>query len=262
MIVTTSWDDGDGLDERVADLLEGHGLTGTFYVPRLHRTNRLSSSRIRALAARHEIAAHSLTHPDLTVLSRAAKQHEIESSKKWLEDVTGNPVAMFCYPFGRYDDEAKRMVAAAGYQGARTTRQFASAPNADRFALATSLQVYPVPLRRQTLRDFGGYLAGPLMYGWASYFAIVNAMCRGWLNLAETMLGRTLSQQNAVFHLWGHSWEIEQFDMWRDLDVLFGTIAAAAAIAQTNAAMLASLAPRPGVETDRRGGVRAKATNG
>ena len=41
---------------------------------------------------RHEIGAHTLTHPDLTRLSRAAKKDEIEGGKKWLEDVIGDPV--------------------------------------------------------------------------------------------------------------------------------------------------------------------------
>src|SRR5438105_846133 len=101
MIVTTSWDDGDVLDDRIADLLDRHGLAGTFYIARSHRPRRMPDTRIRALAARHEIAAHSLNHPDLTLLSRADKRQEIEGSRKWLEDVTGEPVSMFCYPFGR-----------------------------------------------------------------------------------------------------------------------------------------------------------------
>ena len=32
--LTTSWDDGDALDARLADLLARYGVPGTFYVPR------------------------------------------------------------------------------------------------------------------------------------------------------------------------------------------------------------------------------------
>ena len=99
MVITTSWDDGDILDERVADMLDRYGLRGTFYLTRTHRQRRLSEPSIRALAARHEIGAHSLSHPNLTQLDRKGKTREVAGSKSWLEDVTGEPLAMFCYPF-------------------------------------------------------------------------------------------------------------------------------------------------------------------
>src|SRR5205807_1339034 len=149
-----SWDDGDILDERVADLLDRHGIRGTFYLARSCRSNRLSEKSIRALAKRHEIGAHTLSHPDLTLLSSAAKANEIEGGKKWLEDVIGETVAMFCYPFGRFDMETKASVAKAGFIGARTTRQFVLVPQLDRFALATTLHAHPIVLGRANARDF------------------------------------------------------------------------------------------------------------
>ena len=32
-IVTTSWDDGDRADVRIAELLQSRGILGTFYIP-------------------------------------------------------------------------------------------------------------------------------------------------------------------------------------------------------------------------------------
>jgi peptidoglycan-N-acetylglucosamine deacetylase len=218
MIVTTSWDDGDVLDGHVADLLDRHGISGTFYLTRSFRPNRIPDERIRELATRHEIGAHTLTHPDLTRLSRAAKKDEIEGGKKWLEDVIGKPVAMFCYPFGRFDAEAKGLVAEAGFKGARTTRQFVVAPPVDRFAIATTLHVYPVLLRRDNARDFGAYLfkssAGP----WHACFDIGVSMLRGWSHCAELLFQQSALEAGAVFHLWGHSWEIQASEMWQQLD--------------------------------------------
>jgi peptidoglycan/xylan/chitin deacetylase (PgdA/CDA1 family) len=80
MIITTSWDDGDILDERIADLLDRHGIRGTFYLTRAFRPNRLPEERIRALARRHEIGGHTVTHPDLTLLSGMAKENEVARS--------------------------------------------------------------------------------------------------------------------------------------------------------------------------------------
>jgi hypothetical protein len=244
MIVTTSWDDGDPLDDRVADLLDRHGLRGTFYIPRAHRPRQISKEGIRALAKRHEVAAHSLSHPDLTMLSRVAKRHEIEGSKKWLEDLTGAAVRMFCYPFGRFDAETKSVVAASGFAGARTTRQFVLAPHTDPFALATTLQVYPAPVRRRSLRDFASYLVAPALgpgerHG---HLRVLNSAFLGWCGFAAALCMSTAPGLDSVFHLWGHSWEIDQFGMWNELDIFLAQLGSLASRAETNGGIL-SVAP-------------------
>jgi peptidoglycan/xylan/chitin deacetylase (PgdA/CDA1 family) len=220
MIITTSWDDGDILDERVADLLDRHGIRGTFYLARTCRPNRLPEKRIRALATRHEIGGHTLSHPDLTLLSRMAKENEIESGKKWLEDVTGETVAMFCYPFGRFDTETKASVAKAGFKGARTTRQFVLAPPTDRFAVATTLHAHPMVLRRDNARDFAAYVfnSSAGRNRWRGSSGVAASMRRGWPGFAETLFRRSARDPDAVFHLWGHSWEIEASNMWEQLN--------------------------------------------
>jgi peptidoglycan-N-acetylglucosamine deacetylase len=220
MIITTSWDDGDILDERVADLLDRHGIRGTFYLARRCRPNRLPEKRIRALATRHEIGGHTLSHPDLTLLSRMAKENEIESGKKWLEDVTGETVAMFCYPFGRFDTETKASVAKAGFKGARTTRQFVLAPQTDRFAVATTLHAHPMVLRRDNVRDFAAYVFNSSVgrNRWRGSLGIAASILRGWPGFAETLFRMSARDPDAVFHLWGHSWEIEASNMWEQLN--------------------------------------------
>src|SRR5437868_3661236 len=220
MIITTSWDDGDILDERVADLLDRHGIRGTFYLARTFRPNRLPEERIRALATRHEIGGHTVSHPDLTLLSRIAKENEIESGKKWLEDVTGESVAMFCYPFGRFDTETKASVAKAGFKGARTTRQFVLAPRTDRFTVATTLHAHPMVLRRDNVRDFGAYFFNTAdgRNRWRGSLGIAASMLRGWPRFAETLFRASALDPDAVFHLWGHSWEIEVSNMWEQLN--------------------------------------------
>jgi len=48
---------------------------------------------------------------------------------------------------------------------------------------------------------------------------------RDWQKLAGKLLERTL-RHGGVFHLWGHSWEIEQEHQWDRLEKLLATIAA------------------------------------
>jgi peptidoglycan/xylan/chitin deacetylase (PgdA/CDA1 family) len=236
MIITTSWDDGDILDERVADLLDRYGIRGTFYLARTCRPNRLPEKRIRALATRHEIGGHTLSHPDLTQLSRMAKENEIESGKKWLEDVIGESVDMFCYPFGRFDAETKASVARAGFKGARTTRQFVLAPQTDRFAVATTLHAHPMVLRRDNARDFGAYVFNSSVgrNRWRGSLGVAASMLRGWPRFAETLFRMSGLEPDAVFHLWGHSWEIEASNMWEQLNTFLKSISSSDCRFETN----------------------------
>ena len=63
-IVTTSWDDGDPQDLRVAELLDSRGLKGTFYVPIIGYDGRriLEPAELRSLASGgFEIGAHGVS---------------------------------------------------------------------------------------------------------------------------------------------------------------------------------------------------------
>ena len=150
MLFTTSWDDGYALDLRIAELLERHGLAGTFYAcptPQ-HGEGMLAEKDIRALAVRHEIGAHTLTHPHLTKLATHEADREIRESKEWAERVTGKPCTLFCYPYGDRNDEVQTLVRNAGFAGARTTEDLRFDAS-DPFALPVTLQVTPFPYRRR-----------------------------------------------------------------------------------------------------------------
>jgi hypothetical protein len=220
MIFTSSWDDGDVLDLRLADMLDRCGLRGTFYIAREHRPNRLSEGNIRSLAARHEIGAHTLSHPDLTRLGAKAKQDEIGGGKRWLEDVTGGSVAMFCYPFGAYDDETKQAVADAGFRGARTLGQFFAEPHRDPFAIRTTLQVHPALLRSSTIGDFGLSLISrkARLSTCVAVLRVGISLLSGWPCFARSLMNAAALDQASVFHLWGHSWEIEEHGMWEECE--------------------------------------------
>ena len=69
-----------------------------------------------------EVGAHTRTHPDLTSLSTAAAQAEIEGSKHDLERAAGTTVQAFAYPFGATNPEVRRLVAQAGFLAARGIR--------------------------------------------------------------------------------------------------------------------------------------------
>lgn len=82
------------------------------------QVNQLMNKRQKLdfVQAGWEIGAHSMTHPDLTSLSRPEAEHEIRESKAALENELGTQVRTFAYPYGHYDDRAKELVQEAGLE--------------------------------------------------------------------------------------------------------------------------------------------------
>jgi peptidoglycan/xylan/chitin deacetylase (PgdA/CDA1 family) len=112
-------------------------------VANLHVAGGLSARQVRALLADGwELAAHTLTHPDLTAVGPARLRREVAGSRADLRRRFGVPVRFFCYPSGRYDEAAERAVRAAGFRGATSTAPGIATPHANPFALPR-LRVLP-----------------------------------------------------------------------------------------------------------------------
>ncbi len=200
--VTTSWDDGDALDTRLSNLLLRYSIKGTFYITKNYRLKRLSDEEIRELSVQHEIGAHTLTHPDLR-----NDQTEIRESKEWLENLLGLEVKMFCYPKGRYNDLVVKKVKEAGFLGARTT-ELGKVNITNPYIMPITIQVYPVTWRSFKQRGPGLRNLG------VSIFSMYS-----WLNMSKSAFDSAL-RRGGVFHLYGHSWEIEKYHMWNQLEKL------------------------------------------
>ncbi|MDA0376705.1 MAG: polysaccharide deacetylase family protein [bacterium] len=227
MVFTTSWDDGYKLDLRLADLLDQYGCKGTFYVcPRKqHELEMMTSAEIANLRERHEIGAHTLRHPKLTEVSAVEAKAEIEESKAWVEQVTGASCKMFCYPYGFVNAEVEQIVRDAGFIGARTTERL-QLTIANPFLMPTTLQVAPFPKRKTWTRWWHPLDAyGPLRVQRKRLNQIgIKGQClKSWLELAVCLFdtihkSESTNQRINVFHLWGHSHEIEKYDMWEPLE--------------------------------------------
>lgn len=238
MLFTTSWDDGYLLDRRVATLLERFGCTGTFYIcPRAQHGDRmLSPADIREIATRHEIGAHTLTHPHLPDLPPALCKQEIEDSKAWVEDITGNPCTMFCYPYGDWNTEVRHRVQDAGFLGARTT-QGLEYISSDDFAMPTTLQIMPFPKRPQWKAWWHPLdPLGPLRVRFRKLRKLntpLRAM-KNWQSLAQALFLHGKETGAHHFHLWGHSREIEKYGMWGELETFLKFVSAIPEIKSVN----------------------------
>ncbi|MGO9500640.1 MAG: glycosyltransferase [Streptosporangiaceae bacterium] len=209
VIVTTSWDDGHKLDLKLAGMLKHYDIKATFYIsPRtteFQGADRLTAEEIRYIAQDFEIGAHTMTHPHLSRLDAATAQREIVASKEALELITGKPLRSFCYPYGDYNRETKRFVQEAGFSSARTVKRFVT-HSVDRLATGTSADTF------DHRRD--GMLSVLRLCGRRPWQVF---RLRRWDNLAKVMFARA-RERGEVFHLWGHSREIESHNYWRRLE--------------------------------------------
>ena len=216
IIVTTSWDDGHKLDIRLAELLKKYNIQGTFYVTSKNREKKkediLSEEQIALLSKSVEIGAHTMTHGLLTHLSDKTARSEINDSKKYLEKITGKTISTFCYPRGSYYHKHVKMVHEAGFAYARTVKRHSFGTQGFPFEAQTTIHTYNHWSDLWKIARFVNF--NPLKI--FKYFQ--------WDELAKAMFDR-VCKTGGVFHLWGHSWEIDGHNDWERLEDVLRYIA-------------------------------------
>ena len=220
-IVTTSWDDGDPKDIELADLLRSSGLHGTFYVPISGYLGgpRLSTGALRELASEgFEIGAHGVSHNSLTLFTGEQLEYEVSSCKRELEEQIVREVTMFCYPNGRFTPEVVRQVRRAGYKGARTTRMLELRTDFPSFEMPTTVQAFP----HRKENYVRALIRARNCFGLLKHAARLTRFT-SWVELGKELFDRAL-EKGGVWHLYGHSWELEQFEVWADLREVFDYI--------------------------------------
>jgi len=123
MFFTTSWDDGNKMDLKVAKLLNELNLKGTFYIPINWKFKSLSDSGIKKISKDFEIGSHSFSHRRMTFLNGETLRFEVEESKRILEKTIGKKINAFAYPFGSHSNKTAVAVENAGYRYARTVKE-------------------------------------------------------------------------------------------------------------------------------------------
>ncbi|HYT43154.1 MAG TPA: polysaccharide deacetylase family protein [Methylomirabilota bacterium] len=214
--VTTSWDDGHKLDMRLAAMLKKYGIKGTFYIcPQDHEfkdEDLLTTQNILSISKDFEIGGHTITHPHLTKITIAKADDEIAQSKLYLEDLLQQEVTAFCYPYGDFNDEVKCSVKKHGYKLARTTKRYAFDMTQDVLELPTTFHTYSHCSDLHKILSF-------------SNFSLINfKKYWDWERLAMALFDHTC-QTGDLFHLWGHSWEIEKNNEWQKLENVLSYIA-------------------------------------
>ncbi len=192
--LTLSYDDGVEQDRELIRILDEAGILCTFnlnsgcFPPegtvwpagQIHR--RLPASAVTELyRGHHEVAVHTLTHPDLTTLPVNEMIREINTDRANLEAMFGGLVRGAAYPYGTYSDETVKALAACGIVYCRTVE---------------SSHDFSLPQNWLRLRPTCHH-ADPQL----------DALCdrfleeKGWF-------------RSVMFYMWGHAYEFEAADNW------------------------------------------------
>lgn len=221
MIVTTSWDDGSPSDLRMAELLARYNLQGTFFVPLSNIEGKpvMNSSDIYQLSKRYEIGGHTSDHIYLDRLDPVSAAHQINDCRKKLQDITSTNIDGFCYPGGKFEKIHVEAVKSSGYKYARTINNLHYGLMDSQFLMPTTIQLYP----HSSMTYISNYLTQGFYGG--RYKAFRTTLKAHSLGDSLRYLALECLRFDGVFHLWGHTWEIDEMSLWGEVESFFRFLA-------------------------------------
>ena len=198
-ILTFSYDDGTTQDIRLAALFHKYGMKATFNVNSgllgterelvrcgvTVRHDKIHPADVKHVYEGHEIASHTLTHPDLTKKSDDEIIEQVEKDRLTLSELCEYEVVGFAYPGGgvNYSDHVADVIRAnTGVRYARTTvptLNFEKQENLFEF--------------KPTVHHFPD---------WGQLFS-----------LGERFLALP-AETDALFYVWGHGFEFDIANDW------------------------------------------------
>lgn len=198
-----TYDDGVIQDIRFVLLMNKYGLKGTFNLNSQlmereleweHesglRIKRLSKEAARWLYEGHEVASHSLTHPDMRWLSEEQIMYELGHDKWLLSQYFRREIGGFALPFDYYSDTVAACAERLGFEYSRCSEEtYSYAPPED-------------------------------YYHWAAGTYHVQP---GFLPFVEGFFDT--EEELALCQIVGHSYDLDTMDMWELMESILRRVA-------------------------------------
>lgn len=194
--ITFSFDDGVTQDKRLVELLNKYGLKATFNLNSSllglkgclefgeKRVDHIKvyPSEVKDLYTGHEIAVHTLTHPNLTGEEDETVVYQVEEDRKSLSQLVGYDICGMAYPCGGVNNDDRVAEVIKNKTGVKYARTITSSFSFD----------LPKNLHRL---DPTVYICEP----------------EKMFELAEKFIDLK-NEDDQIFYIWGHSYEFDVMD--------------------------------------------------
>lgn len=196
--VTFSYDDGVTQDLRLIEIFDKYGLKATFNlnsellgksgeltcdgVKVAH--NKVSPDDVAQIYKNHEVAVHTLTHPNLTQLDEAEIIRQVEDDRLRLSELCGYEVVGMAYPCGGVNNDERVADIICKSTGVKYSRTITSTHSFEPQA--------------------GLYRFNPTVY---------HREGKELMRLCEEFL-KLDTDTPALFYIWGHSYEFDIENTW------------------------------------------------
>ncbi|MDE7250494.1 MAG: polysaccharide deacetylase family protein, partial [Lachnospiraceae bacterium] len=199
--LTLSYDDNTIHDRKLVQLMNNYGIQGTFnlnsgsFSQKDQRVingidtdfSRIDAEEVKDLYRGHEVASHTVTHPSLTAIPSNMGVAEVIKDRQNLEELTGELVRGFAYPYGTYNEAVEEILSVCGIEYARTV---------------VSTESFDLPQDFLEWHPTCHHDSPKLM-------ELAKQFCDGEDGKVK------------LFYLWGHSYEFAQNNNWQKLEDFF-----------------------------------------
>ena len=197
--VTFSYDDGVTQDIRLAELFHKYGLKATFNIHSelLGRQDfldagggrrvthyKVKAQDVKSIYEGHEVAVHTLTHPNLTQLGEPEVIRQVEQDRQNLSELCGYEVLGMAYPCGGINNDDRTAAIIKNSTGVRYAR---------------------------ALESSGNFEPQKNLYRFKS--TVYHMDFEKMMRLAAEFISMTPDTPK-IFYIWGHSYEFDVDDTW------------------------------------------------